>query len=320
MAAYKPSHGSRGKQRTFWSDLEDAFLAENYQTMSIADIAKHLGRTQRAVASHRHRLASPVKVRPWTSEEVQILRDWYDSRDGKPMLLGELASRLGRMRSNVCRKARALGLTKTSRPTGRKDRRKFKTKEELFAHLSQTRKEWQRLNGHPRGMLGKCHTEAFKERMAKISSKYWASLSKSQVDEFVGRGLATRAANGPTARSRGSWKAGWREIGGQRCFFRSSWEANYARLLELLCCDWKHEPECFVFPVGSRCIYTPDFRVRQADGEFVYHEVKGWMDQRSLRKIQLMAEHYPEVKLLVVDAKQYRVLEKDFQYVISEWE
>ena len=49
---------------------------------------------------------------------------------------------------------------------------------------------------------------------------------------------------------RGSWKASWHEVGNQRCFFRSRWEANYARYLEWLCsigqiAKWEHEPQTF---------------------------------------------------------------------------
>ena len=49
-----------------------------------------------------------------------------------------------------------------------------------------------------------------------------------------------------------SWKAGWREIGGQRIYARSRWEANYARYLEWLRANgsiakWEHEPETFWF-------------------------------------------------------------------------
>jgi hypothetical protein len=135
-------------------------------------------------------------------------------------------------------------------------------------------------------------------------------------------GRASMPANPP-----GSWKAAWRTIGGQRCYFRSSWEANYGRYLEWLRANgqikkWEHEPETFWFEAikrGTRS-YLPDFRVTEINGRIEYHEVKGWMDDRSKTKIRRMAKYHPTVILKVIDGKAYKALAKQVSRLVEGWE
>lgn len=122
-------------------------------------------------------------------------------------------------------------------------------------------------------------------------------------------------------------QAAWRTVGGTRSFFRSKWEANYARWLEYLRSQgnlekWEHEPETFWFDGIRRgvCSYLPDFKVTRAGGSVEYHEVKGWMDPRSKTKIKRMAKYHPQVKLLVVDKKQYARLKRDVGPLVPGWE
>jgi len=124
-----------------------------------------------------------------------------------------------------------------------------------------------------------------------------------------------------------AWKAGWREIGGQRIYARSRWEANYARYLQWLLglgeiAKWEHEPETFWFlkiKRGTRS-YLPDFRVTENNGSIAYYEVKGWMDPQSKTKIKRMAKYHPDVKLIVVNSKSYKALEKMVSRMIVGWE
>lgn len=130
-----------------------------------------------------------------------------------------------------------------------------------------------------------------------------------------------------TNRANASWGAAWREIGGVRKYYRSKWEANYARYLEWLkekgeIQKWEHEPETFWFEGIKRgCMsYLPDFRVTEKSGTVVFHEVKGWMDDRSKTKIRRMAKYHPNVKLIVVDSKAYAAIKRVMQPIIKEWE
>lgn len=127
------------------------------------------------------------------------------------------------------------------------------------------------------------------------------------------------------------WRGGWREIGGQKKYYRSRWEANYARYLEYLrvrgeVVSWAHEPTTFWFEGIKRGVtsYLPDFHVVYPEPEGgvreEYHEVKGWMDNKSATKIKRMAKYHPAVKLVVVDKKLYNGLEKEFGNILEGWE
>lgn len=107
-------------------------------------------------------------------------------------------------------------------------------------------------------------------------------------------------------RGRGGRRA---DLGNQ--YFRSSWEANWARYLNWLIerkevVRWEFEVDTFEFPIkrGSR-FYTPDFKVYYPDGTFAYHEVKGYMDQRSRTKLNRMRIHHPKVSLRLIDKGVY---------------
>lgn len=110
-------------------------------------------------------------------------------------------------------------------------------------------------------------------------------------------------------------------------FFRSSWEANYARYLNWLIkigqiSNWEYEVDTFEFTAikkGTR-FYIPDFKVTNLDGSIEYHEVKGWMDPRSQTKLKRMKRYYPKIKLVLIDKVAYKALEKDVKRFIIFWE
>lgn len=121
--------------------------------------------------------------------------------------------------------------------------------------------------------------------------------------------------------------AGWRTVGEKRCYFRSSWEANYAMYLEWLkkngyIKEWEHEPKTFWFEgIRRGCVsYLPDFRITELDGSEIYHEVKGYMDAKSKTKIARMARYFPAVKLVVIDKKQYQSIKNTVSLIVEGWE
>lgn len=138
--------------------------------------------------------------------------------------------------------------------------------------------------------------------------------------------MTARTSKQPSP-SAASWKCGWRTIGGVRLYARSRWEANYARHLEFLrehgaIRSWEHEPQTFWFEKIKRgcCSYLPDFRVVENSGEVVFHEVKGWMDARSVTKLKRMAKYHPTVKLRVIRADWFRTNNRKMAALIPDWE
>ena len=123
-----------------------------------------------------------------------------------------------------------------------------------------------------------------------------------------------------------TWKQGWREIGGYRKYYRSKWEANYARYLQFLkdnkaIKDCKHEGKTFWFEGLKRgtMSYLPDFLVIKNDDSEEYHEVKGYMDSKSATKIKRMAKYHPTIKLRVVDKIWFKESTKYLKKIIKDW-
>lgn len=112
-----------------------------------------------------------------------------------------------------------------------------------------------------------------------------------------------------------SVKGGWRDD--LQRYFRSSWEANYARYLNFIGEPWEYEAKEWEFPVkrGNR-YYKCDFYLPRLHE---YHEVKGWMDKGSQTKLKRMAKYYPEVKIKVICKEEYQAISKS-KALIPYWE
>lgn len=121
-------------------------------------------------------------------------------------------------------------------------------------------------------------------------------------------------------------KGRWVEAGGKRFFARSTWEANYGLFLEFekqngIISEWEHEPETFWFKGIKRgCLsYLPDFKVTNTDGSVEYHEVKGWMDNKSKTKIRRMKKYHPSVSLIVIDGARYKSIARTASSLVPGW-
>lgn len=107
-----------------------------------------------------------------------------------------------------------------------------------------------------------------------------------------------------------------------------SWtESEKRRLIELyefhtgVGISWEYEKERFQFPdTGCGVLsYCPDFYLPDLD---LYIEIKGWMDEKSVIRIRLFEEYYPEEfsKLIVVCERDYLRLQKEYGNQIECWE
>jgi hypothetical protein len=73
---------------------------------------------------------------------------------------------------------------------------------------------------------------------------------------------------------------------------RSSWEANFVRVLKIYKIDFEFEPTVFSFPIkrGTRG-YTPDFLLNR-NHDWV--EIKGYLDDKSKIKLKRFKRYYPD--------------------------
>lgn len=190
------------------------------------------------------------------------------------------------------------------------------------------------LNGHPRGALGMVHTPEARAKMGAASRKKWATwkafgigLASPEHVERRRRQMAERQANAPASANYTRGRGGRRSDIGET-FFRSSWEANYARYLNLLIklgvvSSWEYEPVTFWFTWVKRGVvsYKPDFRVfykNDAIPEFI--EIKGFKTAKDETKWRRMKKYHPDIKLVVVGVKEYRALRRKWSSSIPNWE
>jgi len=112
-------------------------------------------------------------------------------------------------------------------------------------------------------------------------------------------------------------------------YFRSTWEANYARILNYENTTWSYESNRFSLLDDSGdivAVYTPDFFTDK------WIEIKGHAKaaddwdcdcsrcERDKSKMLLFAEQYPEEEIDLIGKKEYRVLCSKYYSIIDHWE
>jgi len=290
------------KKKASDEQITEAYLRRN----SIWEVGKELGMCGQSVHERIVKLGF-VNEDKWSEEQIVLLTRFYTEKmfaTRDKMGLEQLAERIGKLKTNVCRKARELGLTNIKR----------RLSQEFCEKISQNSKKWIAENGHPKGMLGKQHSEE----------------TKRQIEEKMLPALKRRYENGtlyPPPMQKNGRKVGYRQIGGKEFHFRSSWEANYARYLQLMqengkIQKWEYETETFWFDKIQRGCrsYLPDFKIWDDDGSCFFVEVKGWMDDKSATKLKRMALYYPEILLILVDNKKMKMIETNYSHLIPDWE
>ena len=297
---------------------DDVLLGVYAETKSVWETGRRVGLCGQSVHERITRLGASRGVNVFTdAERERLISEYEDAANaGK---LEDLASSMGRTKPFIARQARELGLTnrKRARPYHK-------------GVASNWMKAWHSENEHPRGALGMRHSAESKAKIATASKSRWERMTEDEKATQTLRSMKSRVAKYgslATKRTGTSWKAGWREIGGIKKYYRSRWEANYARYLEWLkqrgeISDWKHEPETFWFESIKRGVrsYLPDFRVWENSGESNLHEVKGWMDGRSKVTLKRMKKYHPNEKIILIDGKQYSAIEKKMSSLIAGWE
>lgn len=143
----------------------------------------------------------------------------------------------------------------------------------------------------------------YHDRICKGCEKRYCSHQRKQL--YCTRKCAEKFSEGG-----GNGKYGFREDLGQ--FFRSTWEANYARVLNLRGISWEYEPRRF--KLGGTT-YTPDFRL----GRNKYVEVKGWESPEWEKKLRKFQAKYPEIELEVLGPQAYEGLRSKYQGQVC-WE
>lgn len=331
--------------------------------MSTLEIGELCGVTSKRICAWLSRFDIPNRRAPISKGIYDSIRTAYDAANESenPVNLDNLSSELGHSKTTICRCARLLGLTNSARPKGCNrdtgwteskiafiiDNFRCMSYSELTEHvgfcadaihrklrehgLKKNISDVWKYRPHPRGMLGKHHSPdvciGMSERMIQDwndpDSTYNSEKFKQKQSDNMTRRRATTKQSNPYSRTRGGKR---HDLNDQ--YFRSSWEANFARYLNLLIKNgdiikWEYEPDTFDFTEIKRGIrsYTPDFKVFDtADAEPYYYEIKGWMDDKSKTRLKRMAKYHPDIQIIVFGQKDYRSLEGSLSALIPYWE
>lgn len=169
------------------------------------------------------------------------------------------------------------------------------------------------------------NTNKFWEKWKKPENKEWMELYRQkQSDRMV---QAHRNGGFPLRGANRNIKTGKR-TDLNNVFFRSGWEANYARYLNFLIkhkqiYKWEYEPDRFIFEQVTRGTrsYCPDFKVWESSDSMPYYiEIKGWMSPKSQTQLKRMAKYYPDIKIILIKEKEYKAIKRDVQSLIPGWE
>lgn len=100
--------------------------------------------------------------------------------------------------------------------------------------------------------------------------------------------------------------------------FKSTWEANMARILNYHSIKWEYENtfKSFSTELGA---YIPDFRIYKGN-EIQIIEVKGRWDFRSVKKVSSALSQVKEEKVIIIDSDFYYLLDQKYKSIIPHWE
>jgi hypothetical protein len=320
----------------FLLDVINQFLETHWRDMTHQQMGDFLGLTRGAVRNRCWRQGWIDTSNKWTKEQVVALTDLYESgdKDGWIDLKG-FSAIIGKHVTNVSRKARSLGLTTNYRrkkpwltklPEELSPRYKAKlyyrtlTPEEKTRKLGELRRRQFKKYGPTRGSRSEW-------RFCPRCGRAFYAMP-SEPNRYCSSLCANRARPTMTqfSRAKGGKRADLNNV-----YFRSSYEANYARYLNFLIEHrsspviqrWEFEPDTFEFTKikkGTRS-YTPDFKVYFEDGHIEYHEVKGWDYPAGITARKRLAKYYPHIKLEVMGGDFFKALNRQgVPALIPEWE
>lgn len=124
-----------------------------------------------------------------------------------------------------------------------------------------------------------------------------------KIKKIIDKGKDTQIKNGKSKGSNNPMygkvskhsRSGYRKD--LKHFVRSSWEANFARILNILNLEYLYEK--FTFTLANGETYTPDFYIPSKD---IFYEIKGWESNTKHHRFQ---SEFPNYKLHIISEKHY---------------
>ena len=155
------------------------------------------------------------------------------------------------------------------------------------------------------------HWAKTEEGKKKISDLHSGKTMSPEARRKMSIAASKRVRNNPGSsytRGRGGYR---RDL---NHYVRSSWEANYARVLLHEGVQYEYEKKTFQMSDGST--YTPDFYIPERD---TYVEVKGWWTKSARLKVEKFRHEFPQLKLEILGPDSYNDLSEVYGKLIN-WE
>lgn len=301
-------------------EVEIQQIIDKYNELgNVWKVGEALGISGQKVHSILKKRGLGKRMNYFTEADYAYLREHYEEY-ANGQRLSELAKIMKRTTAFLNRKAKELGLTKPNR--------KYKIGEERHKQLSNAAKGRIAKYGHPKGMMGKNHTSETKEYISKWHRQNWAE----HRDEYLTEERRKNSSDN-MAKCQADGILGVRSRTYMvRCFvnnkeyvFKSAWEVNIALVLEyerLLgnIDGWAYEATTFSFEYDGNGVrnYKPDFDVYK-DGKIYHVEVKGWVDEKTKIKMDLMQRFYPNDMIYMMGEKEYRSVKAKYKPIIPQW-
>ena len=296
------------KKSLFWDKEEDKLLKENIN-LSIKELCLLIGRSDGAIRNRKYVLGLKSNKFPlFTDKEKEIIKEWYTKEDG--VNLEELSKFLGRPKTSVSKVAKDLGLTCYGNFT-------IKEKEIRASKMVNKVK-----GSNPSRFSGHKHSDISREKVSKGLILAFSKIPNDIKKERAMKAVETKRKNGgfnTTSNAYSRCKGGYRTD--LKHYFRSSWEANIARILNYYNIKWEYEIKRFDFSNEYEGVlsYQPDFYLPEYN---IWIEVKGWMDEKSKERLKLFSQYYPKENknLFLIDSNTYSYLSKNYLNIIKYWE
>lgn len=313
-----------------WTDNEKQILIKNYPTMTTSELMILLNKSEGQIRGMKERLGLNQKLAVFTNEEKELIREFYE-KNSEQINLDDFAKKMNRPKTSICRYAKKEGLTNPSRPITDSKKKLLSDKAKEYIATEKYKKEvypkqvalltYYAQNEHPRGMLDKHHTDNVRQKMSKSHIELAQNMTTKEKHDIAMKAVQTRLKNcgyNTTSNAYSRCRGGIRPD--LNCYFRSSWEANVARILNYKNIKWEYEIKRFFFEeiVDGVASYQPDFYLPEYNK---WIEVKGWMDKKSKIRLKLFKEQFPDEynKLILIDEKYYTQLRDNYSS-IENWE
>ena len=310
-------------RRMLRDEYDVAYVWQLYNMLkNVHKVGEQIGYSGETVRQYLIQNGYKLDSSKWMPEEDKMLREYYNSTPDGQFSVQAIADKLKRPYSGVAGRASTLKLTSRTRAA----------RPDSIAKMSRSQCEHLKLHPHPRGMAGKKHSAATCKIIGQKSREQYARRTPEEKKAQVQKSIETkiqryRHAGNMSGNHHSMGIDGERVVGKQRVYFRSRWEANYARYLEILkndghILDWQYEPHRFVFPRNRSGVrsYAPDFKIIYDADYYEWMELKGWRKDKDVHKEELMDLHHPSEVILYIDKAGYNDLQDSCAHRIPDWE